>query len=98
MSLKLIEQEGGVRLTVKAVPGSSRDRIVGPLGDALKIAVTAPPERGAANQAILALLAERLGIHPSLITITRGQTSPRKDLFIAGVAAAHVRSALEPSS
>jgi uncharacterized protein (TIGR00251 family) len=96
MSLKLLEQVGGVGLMVKAVPGSSRNRIVGPLGDALKIAVAAPPQRGAANQAILALLAQRLGVHPSRITITRGQTSPRKELFIAGVTTAQVRSSLEP--
>jgi hypothetical protein len=95
MSLKLIEQNGGVRLTVKAVPGSSRDRIVAPLGEALKIAVSAAPQRGAPNQAILALLAERLGIHPSLISITRGQTSPRKELFIARITGSQVRSALE---
>ena len=79
MPLDLTERDGGVKLAVKAVPGASRDRIVGPLGNALKVAVSAPPERGAANKAIIALLAERLAIHPSRITILRGQNSPRLD-------------------
>jgi uncharacterized protein len=87
-----------VRLTVKAVPGSSRDRIVGALGGALKIAVAAPPERGAANKAIIALLAERLAVHPSRITIARGQSSARKELFIAGITAAQVLAALSASA
>src|SRR4051812_32266946 len=94
MPLNLTQLAGGVRLPVKAVPGSSRDRIVGELGGALKIAVAAAPERGAANQAIMALLAKRLSVHPSRISIMRGHTSPRKELFISGVSAAEVLTAL----
>jgi uncharacterized protein YggU (UPF0235/DUF167 family) len=48
------------RLTVKVVPGSSRDQIVGGLGDALKIKVTAPPEKGRGNEAVVSLLTEGL--------------------------------------
>jgi len=98
MPLDLTEREGGVKLAVKAVPGASRDRIVGPLGSALKIAVAAPPEHGAANKAIIALLASQLSIHASRITILRGRTSPRKELFISGISATRVRAALSESA
>jgi uncharacterized protein (TIGR00251 family) len=40
---------------VKVVPGSSRDQIMGWLGDPLKIKVTAPPEKGKANEAVVAV-------------------------------------------
>ena len=49
------------RLSLKFVPGSSRDEIVGWLGDSLKVKVKAPPEKGRANETVIALLAERFG-------------------------------------
>ena len=50
------------RLMVKFVPGSSRDQIVGWLGDSLEIKVMAPPGKGRANEAVVAILADRLGL------------------------------------
>ena len=95
-TLDLRESDNGVWLTIKAVPGASRDCIVGPLGGMLKIAVAAAPQRGEANRAIIELLAHRLGIHPRQIALTRGQTSPRKEVFITGMNAAQVRALLFP--
>ena len=66
------------RLSLKVVPGSSRDEIVGWLGDSLKVKVKAPPEKGRANEAVIALLAERLGIDNSSITVVSGHGSPTK--------------------
>ncbi|MGD1278033.1 MAG: DUF167 domain-containing protein [Tepidisphaeraceae bacterium] len=87
MPLQLIQRDAGVVLHVKVVPGSSRDRIVGPYGDGLKITVTKPPEGGAANKAVVTLLAEALGLPARNIQILRGQTGPRKDVFIRGITA-----------
>lgn len=84
----------GVELAIKVVPGSSRDRIAGALGDALKIAVAAPPEKGKANDAVIALLAEVLGVKRNAVTIVAGHTQPRKTIRIAGVAADDVRHRL----
>ena len=60
--LAVRDDADGAVIAVKAVPGASRDRIVGVLGDALKIAVAAAPEKGKANQAIAATLAKALGV------------------------------------
>lgn len=76
--------EGGVELDLKVVPGASRERIVGRLGDALKVQVAAPPERGQANAAVIALVARRLGLQRKDIRIVRGTTSPHKTLLIHG--------------
>ena len=74
-----------MRFAIKVVPGASRDRIVGPLGDALKVAVSKPPEVGAANKAVVALLAKTLGVAPSQVQVVRGHTSPRKEVLVTGV-------------
>lgn len=77
---------GGVQLTVKVSPGASRDRIAGVMADgAIKVQVRAAPERGKANEAVIALLADWLGIGRGQITILRGQTSSRKVILLAGV-------------
>lgn len=76
---------GGVQINVKAVPGASRSRIVGWLGDHLKVAVAAPPEGGKANKAICALLAEVLGVKAQDVQVVAGGSSPRKRVFVAGM-------------
>ncbi len=73
------------RLQIKVVPGSSRDQIAGKLGDALKVQVAAAPERGKANQAVINLIADSLGLRPGDIQIVQGQTQPRKVLQINGI-------------
>lgn len=65
-------------IRLKVVPGSSRDQIVGILGDRLKVKVAAAPEDGKANAAVCQLLAKALGVPPSAVTIESGQTRPEK--------------------
>jgi uncharacterized protein (TIGR00251 family) len=67
-----------MKLNVKVVPGASRSSIDGWLGDALKIRVAAPAERGRANDAVRDILARTLGIPRSSVRIISGQSSPRK--------------------
>jgi uncharacterized protein (TIGR00251 family) len=93
MPVKLTEHPDGVRLGIKVIPGASRDRVVGAYGDALKVAVSKPPEAGAANKAV-ELLSRALGITPGSIRIVRGHTSPRKDVLIVGLPIAVVRERL----
>jgi len=85
---------GGVQIHVKVVPGASRDRIVGWLGEALKVAVAAPPEGGKANKALCKRLAKALGIKTQQVQILSGAGSARKRLLLAGVTVEQVRQRL----
>jgi uncharacterized protein len=67
-----------VRLRLRVVPGASRSEVVGRLGDAWKVRVHAPPERGRANDEVVALLAEHLGLHRSEIRVVAGHTTRDK--------------------
>jgi len=86
--------EGGAILAVKVVPGASRERIIGPLGERLKVTVRKPAEKGAANRALLSLVARTLGLRPGDVEILRGGGRPEKDLLVRGLSAAEVRCRL----
>ena len=83
-----------VKLTVKVVPKSSRNSIAGWVGDALKVCVTAAPERGKANAAVESVLAEALGVTRERVRTVAGLRSPRKILEIAGVASSELHRRL----
>jgi uncharacterized protein YggU (UPF0235/DUF167 family) len=83
-----------IKLRIKAVPKSSRDGLAGWLGDTLKVRVTAAPERGKANAAIEAIVAEALGLPRGSARIVAGRTSSRKILEITGVSEAELRRRL----
>lgn len=80
-----------MKLRVKVVPKASRDEIVGWLGDALKISVTAPPVRGQANDAVVELVARALGIPRARVTVVAGASTARKTLEIEGLTIEEVR-------
>lgn len=71
-----------MRLEIKVVPGASRDRVVGWLGDRLKVSVAAPPERGKANAAVVDLLAETLGLERARVRIVSGAAGPLKTVEV----------------
>ena len=79
------ESKRGVVLAVHVVPRSARSEITGVHGQALKIRLTAPPVQGAANKALVALLAKTLGIAKGRIQIISGQTSRDKTLVVSGL-------------
>ncbi|MBC8002890.1 MAG: DUF167 domain-containing protein [Opitutaceae bacterium] len=72
----------GVYLTVKVQPRSSSNQIGAPIGNALKIKVTAPPVDSAANQAVIEILSRRLDCPKSMIRLVNGQTSRIKTVYI----------------
>jgi uncharacterized protein YggU (UPF0235/DUF167 family) len=82
------------KLKVKVVPGSSRDCIAGWLGDTLKVRVTAVAERGRANAAVEATLAEALGVPRASTRVVRGRASQRKVVEVVGLSEAEVHRRL----
>jgi len=73
------------RITVKVIPSSSRDAVTGWLGEALKLKVRAPAEKGRANKAVEALLTRELGLSNGLVTIVSGHTAAMKIVEISSL-------------
>jgi hypothetical protein len=74
-----------MRLSVKVVPKSSRDRVAGWLGETLRICVTAAPERGKANAAVIGVLSDALGVPRAAVRIVAGELSQRKTVEVDGL-------------
>ena len=81
----------GITFAVRVQPRARRNAVVGEMGDALKIALTAPPIEGRANEACIEFLAEFLKVPRSSVTIAAGETSRNKVIRIAGISADAVR-------
>jgi uncharacterized protein (TIGR00251 family) len=93
-NLNLRGVQGGCVIAVKAVPGASRDRVAGVLGDCLKVTTTAPAEKGKANRALAAILARALGVGTGSLVLVSGAGNPRKEFRVAGLRAEEARSRL----
>lgn len=78
----------GIRFQVRVQPRSSRNEIVGEQQGALKVKLTAPPLEGEANRALIAFLAEVLGVAKKDISLLKGQSSRTKLVEVRGVTAA----------
>ena len=81
---------------IKIHPRAKKNAITGVVGDALKLAVTAPPLDGQANEACIEFFANLFAVPRSSITIASGETSRRKLIRVAGLAAEELRRRLEP--
>jgi uncharacterized protein len=79
--------DGGVTLTVRVTPRARRNQVAGLDHDAIKIKLTAPPVAGAANAALIELVAEWLGVRQSAVSIAGGGKSRHKLVYIRGLSA-----------
>jgi uncharacterized protein (TIGR00251 family) len=70
------------RITITVSPGAARTELVGRHGDGWKARIAAPPDRGRANEALVELLAETLGLARDRIQLSTGHTSRRKVIVI----------------
>jgi hypothetical protein len=75
----------GIFIDLQVQPGARRSRVVGPHGDALKVAVSAPAVSGRANQALLEALAAVFDVPVRDISLTSGHGSRRKRVFVRGI-------------
>ena len=94
MSPYVRDSDQGVVLKVQVQPRASRDEVVGPHGDGLKIRITAAPVAGAANKHLLKFLAKKLRVSRSQMSISSGTTSKSKSIAIEGITAEEVRQRL----
>ena len=83
---------------VRVQPRASQSRVTGFRDGALRVSVTAPPQDGRANAALLGLLADTLGIAKTSLSIVRGLTSRDKVVAVEGLAAGDIQRILEPRS
>ena len=95
--IALHETASGITFAIKVQPRARRNAIVGAIGDALKIALTAPPVDGRANEACIEFFAELLGVSRSSITILAGQNSRNKVVRVTGASVDQVRNRLQLS-
>ena len=77
--------DGTVVLPVHVVPGAAKNEIVSVEGETLKVRVTAPPVKGKANEALVKLLAETLGLRKNQVEIVSGHTARRKMVKVKGM-------------
>ncbi len=89
--LRVQELDGRVRFAVHVQPRAARSEISGVRGDDLRVRLTAPPVEGAANAALVVLLADALGVPKRSVRIVSGESSRAKVVEIDGVDAAAVR-------
>ncbi|MFO1478016.1 MAG: DUF167 domain-containing protein [Verrucomicrobiota bacterium] len=91
----LHSQSGNLVLSVKLQPRASSSGIGEPLGNELRIRVTAPPVDAAANRALMELLSEVLGCGRAQLELVRGQTSRHKMIRIHGISEPEARRRLQ---
>jgi uncharacterized protein (TIGR00251 family) len=88
------EIDGGVAIAVHAQPGAGRCQLNGRHGDTLRVKVGAPPVDGRANDALVAFLAEILGLPRRAVTLERGSTSRFKRISAVGISVTEARTRL----
>ena len=89
------ETAEGVTFAVKLQPRARQNAIVGELGDALKLRLTAPPVDGRANLACIEFFSDALRVPKSSVAIVSGQSNRRKLIQVTGITALQLRERLQ---
>lgn len=94
MPIQITDHTDGCVMSVRAQPGARRNALVGEQAGALKVAVTAKPDKGRANEAIAELLAEVLGLKRSQVELVSGMTSKHKKYLLRCISVESLRAKL----
>ncbi|MGC1300554.1 MAG: DUF167 domain-containing protein [Alloacidobacterium sp.] len=92
--IALRETAAGVSFSVRAQPRASRTAISGIVGDAVKVALAAPPVEGKANEVLIRFFAELFEVPRAAVEIVSGESSRNKVVRVAGVSADIIRARL----
>ena len=85
----------GATFAIKVHPRAKKNAITGEIGDALKLALTAPPVDGKANEACVEFFAKLLKVSRYSVTIASGHTSRNKVIRVTGLSAEEIKKRLE---
>ena len=94
--LDLTAVADGVILPVHAQPGAKQNAITGIHAGRLKVSVTQAPEQGKANQALIRVLADLLGLKRAQIQLLSGATSGQKRFHVSGLSVAELQTRIAP--
>ncbi len=83
-----------IKISVKVQPSAGRNEVTGLTNGVWKIKVSAPPDKGKANQELIEFLSDILGQKKDQITIVKGQTSHNKLIAIEGLTQAEITARL----
>jgi uncharacterized protein len=97
LSLDVVDSEAGATLRVRVKPNASRSAIDAPAAGVLVVRLAAKPAEGAANAALIGLLARALGVPRGAVGIVKGARGRDKLVRFAGLRAEIVRRLLEPT-
>jgi uncharacterized protein len=92
--VKLLEKDGAVRFEVHAKPRAKKSKVVAERGEAVEIALAAPPVDGAANEELVRLLGKVLGLAKRDVQLVRGDASREKLVAVTGLTVAEVETRL----
>ncbi len=94
MAFTVRDTAQGAQFALRVQPRASRNAFAGVMGDAIKLAITAPPVDGKANEAVIAYLSDVFRVPKSGIVIVSGETGRNKLIAIRGMTAEQVRKVL----
>ena len=85
-------RDGHLIFNVKVVPRASRSELVGEQDGTLRVRIAAPPVAGAANEELIRLLAKKLEVRASSVTIVSGEASRMKKIAVKGITAQELQA------